>query len=190
MKKGKRGFTILELLVVISIIAIVATLAIGAAMKSMRSGRKKRVETMVKVLEIALQNYRTQNNEWPFTVGREVQTYNANSSGQNNDYVKDNLYVCHGKSNADIFTKLYEKTGNNSTYLDPSAFFVLYNGGRVMLKDVPEGSRKNLPIGYPDPDNPDKFRYFCVQYNRQLDRVTILTERGPTCGCKDADNKR
>ena len=40
----RRGFTILELLVVISIMAIIATLATGAAIKAVKQSRNKRID--------------------------------------------------------------------------------------------------------------------------------------------------
>lgn len=170
MKRSRKGFTILELLVVISIIAIVATLATGAAMKSIRQGRKRRVETMRAALQMALVTYRTQQGEWPFKIGEDVKNNDKDSDDEDKEYI----YTCHGKDNKKVFTKLYEKKGEKTAgYLDPSAFFVYYKGGRRLLKDVPEGDRKDLPIGYPDIKNQDKFRYFSIEYNRMTDSVSV-----------------
>lgn len=43
-KITRRGFTIVELLVVISIMAIIATLATGAVLKSVRQSRIRRAD--------------------------------------------------------------------------------------------------------------------------------------------------
>ena len=170
MKRNQKGFTILELLVVISIIAIVATLATGAAMKSIRQGRQRRVDTMRTVLQMALVNYRTQQGDWPFELGVDIKKNDNASHDEDQGYV----YWCHGKDNKHIFTRLYEKKGEKTAgYLDPSAFFVHYKGGRRLLKDVPEGDRKNLPIGYPDVRNQDKFNYFSIEYNQMTDSVKV-----------------
>ncbi|MBV5332608.1 prepilin-type N-terminal cleavage/methylation domain-containing protein, partial [bacterium] len=51
---SRRGFTIIELLVVISIMAVLATLVTGAALKAIKQGRNKRIDATCKALEIAL----------------------------------------------------------------------------------------------------------------------------------------
>ena len=158
----KKGFTILELLIVISIIAIVATLATGAAMRAMRQGREKRVDAMVKALDMAINTYHAQRGEWPFTVGNEVKNKNNGT-----------IYTCSGEANRLIFTELYETEAGSTGYLDASAFFTVYKGTRKRLSDVPKGARKNLPLGYPNPADPGKFNYFGIQYNHMTDSVKV-----------------
>lgn len=171
MKRSKKGFTMLELLVVVAIIAIVATLATGAAMKSIRQGRRRRIDTMRTVLEMALVNYRAEKGEWPFTLGDEMRREDGERDNEND---RIDPYWCKGKDNKYIFTKLYEKRGKKSvSYLDPSSFFVYYKGGRKFLKDVPEADRKNLPLGYPDVNNQDKFIFFSIEYNPMTDSVKV-----------------
>jgi prepilin-type N-terminal cleavage/methylation domain-containing protein len=162
----KNGFTILELLVVISIIAIIMTLATGAAVKSIKQGREKRVDAMVTALNIALETYRTQNGQWPSKIielRRQALNYNP---------PKETIELS-GSDNKYVFTDLYKKQNSGMRYMDPAGFFTIYQGARKPLKDIPEASRQNLPLGYPDPDNTDKFDYFKVVVYVSTDEVRV-----------------
>ncbi|MBO7655537.1 MAG: type II secretion system protein [Kiritimatiellae bacterium] len=173
MKQTKKGFTIIELLVVISIIAIVATLATGAAIKSIRQGRERRIDAMIESLQMGLATYKVQEGEWPFTIGTELTRESTAGS---------TVYWCHGKQNRRIFTKLYESKGSGGgAYLDGSGLFCVYGGSRMKLNDVPRGSRVNLPIGYPRANDQTKFDFFCISYNTQTDAVTVHRQTSHNC---------
>ena len=162
----KKGFTILELLVVISIIAIIMTLATGAAVKSIKQGREKRVNAMVSALNIALETYRTQNGQWPDKIV-ELRRQALNYSPP-----KETVSLT-GTDNKYVFTELYKKQSTGMRYMDPAGFFTIYQGARKALKDVPEASRQNLALGYPDPDNPNKFDYFKIVVYVSTDEVRV-----------------
>lgn len=63
----RRGFTILELLVVIGVISILITIVASAATSSMRAAREKRAATMRAALQEAINNYQAQDPQgrWP-----------------------------------------------------------------------------------------------------------------------------
>ena len=155
----RRGFTIIELLVVISIIAVIATFAIGAAMKSMQQSRRKRVSATIKVLEMALMSYRAQENKWTFDLS-DMQHDN------NSDF-----YFVDGKNNAVVFKKLLSST---TKYLDGSGLYTAVNG-RMTVKQALEKGLTDIPIGYPDPGDPNTFKYFTVRYYPLTDRVVVTT---------------
>lgn len=162
MKNRRDGFTILELLLVVAVIAIIATLATGAAVKAIRNGREKRIDTMITTLEMAITTYRVQKGVWPFKL-----------DGIKSDGTKE----WKGKDNAQVFTKLYETSGASRGYLDCSGFFTdkIDEKGRrrLRLSEVPEGSRRNLPLGYPDPNDQNRFKYFNIRYSQITDRVKV-----------------
>jgi len=163
---GSRGFTILELLVVISIMAIVATLATGAALKAVKQSRYKKLDATIKALEMALQTYRTQEDRWPFDV-----------SDLKEDQYDKTIYWMHGKDNYKVFQKLYpNQSGNKTTYLDGSALFTQVKGSRMQLRVALNAKLFEAPIGYPHPENPNRFYYFCVQYNSRNDTVKVLRQ--------------
>lgn len=162
MRNRRGGFTIFELLVVMAVIAILSTLATGAAIKAIRHGRQKRIEAMCKALEMALTTYRAQKGEWPFDM-KNASTNRTDLMG----WEKDKHH------NINAFGKLYETGEASHRYLDCSGFFTIYKGKRMRLSEVPEGQRKECPIGYPDPADLS-FRVFGVVYNRDLDTVEVI----------------
>lgn len=162
--KGKKsGFTIVEMLLVVAVMAIIATLAIGAIVKSLKSARHKRINATVVVLEAALNNYRAQQNKWPFRL-----------SEMKRDNRDQTLYWATGPENAVAFEKLLDA---DVTLLgDTSALLTKVNGHRISVKQALEENLSPIPIGYPNPDNTDDFRYFRVRYNSITDSVNVYTQ--------------
>jgi prepilin-type N-terminal cleavage/methylation domain-containing protein len=163
----RRGFTILELLIVISIIAIIATLATGAAIKSMKQSRIRRIDAMAKGLEIALANYRAQENAWPFDLSDCVQ-----------DTKDRSRYWIHGENNAKAFQKLYHGGGGESTtvYLDAGAYLTRVSGKRMPLRTALNLRRTDAPLGYPLPENTSRFAYYCLCFNPLTDTVKVVRQ--------------
>jgi len=158
-KITRRGFTILELLMVISIMAVIATFATGAALKSIKNSRSKRADTMRQVLEMAIINYRAQENEWPFKIADLEQ-----------DKTDSNIYWAKGAKNAIVFRKLL--TSTSTVYLDGSGLMTAVSG-RMTVKTARENGLSDIPIGYPDPDNPNTFKYYNVKYLALTDTVKV-----------------
>lgn len=167
---ARRGFTILELLIVISIIAVIATLATGAAVKSMKQSRIRRIEAMRSGLEIALSNYRAQENAWPFELSDCVREANDKT-----------FYWIHGQYNYRAFQKMYHGSGGMSktVYLDAAAYLTTVQGKRMPLRTALNLRRTEASIGYPLPENPDRFCYFCVCFNPLTDSVKVVREDQP-----------
>lgn len=69
MKKAtnllKRGFTIIELMVVIAIIAVLATLITKAATGAIAQARNKRASVMAATVKSGIATYHRQKGEWP-----------------------------------------------------------------------------------------------------------------------------
>lgn len=161
----RRGFTILELLIVISIIAIIATLATGAAIKSMKQNREKRIAVMAKGLEVALMNYRAQENKWPFDL---------NDRFRKNP--EESRYWFHGEEeNFEAFQKMF---GGTTSYLDENAYLVTVKGSRGTLKEALKKGGKSVQasFGYPKPDDTSRFCYFCVCYSPLTDTVKVVRQ--------------
>jgi prepilin-type N-terminal cleavage/methylation domain-containing protein len=163
----RRGFTILELLVVISIIAVIATMATGAAIKALKQSRVRRIEAMQSGLEIALANYRAKENAWPFDLSDFVQ--------DNNDKTR---YWIHGENNQKALKKMYHGEGGQSQtiYLDAAAYLTTVSGKRMPLRTALNLRRTDAAIGYLLPDNPNRFCYFCLCYNPLTDTVKVYRE--------------
>ena len=159
-KITRRGFTILEMLVVVAVMAIIATLATGAAPKSLKVMRRRRIAATVSVLEAALNNYRAQENKWPFSIS-QMQHVSAKSP----------LYRASGEKNAVAFEELLNK--DISLLGDTSGLLTRVKGRRMSVKEAQEKNLSPIAIGYPDPDNTDQFRFFTVEYNTITDSVKV-----------------
>lgn len=154
----KWGFTILELLIVISIMALLATLAIGAAQKAKISARKKNIAATIQTLELAVGNYKANENRWPFDI---------NSLQRDGDY-----YWAKGQKNAVVFGNLLK---SSTRYLDGSGLMTNVKG-RMTVKQALEKGIIDIPIGYLDPINPNVFKYFDVRYAPLTQVVKVMQE--------------
>jgi len=65
MKSYKRGFTLIELLVVIAIIGILASIVLASLDSARKKGRDARRIADIKQLQLALELYYDQNNQFP-----------------------------------------------------------------------------------------------------------------------------
>ncbi|MDA3923742.1 MAG: type II secretion system protein [Kiritimatiellae bacterium] len=158
--RSRKAFTIMEMLVVVAVMAIIATLATSAVLKSVRTMRYKRINATISGLQMALQNYRAQHNEWPFSISAFEQVDNSPT-----------YYVAEGENNAEVFEELFKT--DNTTYIDPSAILTRVNGSRMSVKQALEKGESLLPLGYPDPVDTRKFSFFTVHYNLETDSVKV-----------------
>jgi len=63
--RGKRGFTMVELLVVIIIIAVLVAIALPRYFAAIYMGRVRSCQANMKIINTAAQAYFAQNREWP-----------------------------------------------------------------------------------------------------------------------------
>ena len=61
----RRGFTIVELLMVIGIIAVLSTIVTTAASGAMKQARGRRADALVQMVQAGISTYHAQNDEWP-----------------------------------------------------------------------------------------------------------------------------
>lgn len=63
--KNKKGFTLIELLIVVAIIAILAAIALPNFQAAQTRAKVARVKTDFRTLNVALQSYRVDHNDYP-----------------------------------------------------------------------------------------------------------------------------
>ncbi len=169
--RQRRGFTIIELLVVVSIMAVIATLATGAAIKSVKQSRNKRIDVMAKALEASLVNYRALYGEWPFELSQLVE-----DGSKNPDYRKK-IYWLHGKNNFKAFKNVLSgpAKGSKVVLLDTSSLITWVQGSSMMtVKKALEKNYSDLPMGFIDPNDTSRIGYFCLMYRKETESVKII----------------
>src|SRR4029077_13220517 len=64
MRKGNKGFTLIELMIVIAIIAIIAAIAITGLLSSQRASNERSASTSLKTLSTAEADFRANDRDW------------------------------------------------------------------------------------------------------------------------------
>lgn len=155
----KKGFTLVELMMVMVVMAIIATLATGAAIKSIKQAKEQRVNATGVVLQMALMNYRTVEGHWPLVTG---------------DTESTNKVVYSGTKNALVFAPLLQS--NKREYVDASALLTQVPGlGVISVREAlaQKVAPESCPIGYPDPENSGSFKYYKVTIDFSYDMVKV-----------------
>lgn len=148
--QNKRGFTLLELLVVIGIIAVLSMIVMGASTYISRVSRVKRVELSCKVLETAVQAYYAHYNEWP----------DDSKIGQ-----------WYSSDNDKIFGPLRVTSNDDGiAFFDESAFLAYKNGHVVPL--VNAGAGKYPLVYIPRNGDTGSVHYYRVKITEAGD-VTV-----------------
>ena len=195
---NRRGFTIVELMMVIGVIAVLMTIVTTTAMSSMRGSREKRTEAMRVALQTAITTYQAQDSEgkWP----KEIETFAEKAESA----------VLSESDAQKVFQKIVQMSiGQGERYLpliDPKGLFVAPYGvmdGKGAGRSFSEarqgdGRRQKLPVaqmafGYQGKMT-GRFHRFNIVYHAQTDSVEVskcchecLTESGcrngncPTC---------
>src|SRR5580765_1320779 len=84
MRKGNKGFTLIELMIVIAIIAIIAAIAIPGLLSSQRAANERSAATSLKTLSTAEADFRANDRDWnhvnDFWTGNVAGLYTMTSS--------------------------------------------------------------------------------------------------------------
>lgn len=178
-RKPKKGFTIVELLMVIGIISVLITITVSAISGSMKRARSQKASALCKLVEQGINTYYAQdpdnNGEWPVEP--------KDSQGGSD------VYVYTASEVREMIRKVVEQTRKGNPMMDVSGLFVSKTSGESGTrgygtdfltalrgtKKNPEGiSLNQMYFGYPDPTT-GYFRRFRITYSPSTDSVSVST---------------
>lgn len=197
--KAKRGFTIVELLIVIAVILTLAGITVVAATGAISSARGKRCEAMRVMLEQGLATYYAQEGKWPDAIEKTINGANESvikfddnatdkifqdlvgkawgKGGGKHSMLLDatGLYVCEasncGNSNKGCFDS--HRDSSDVAYCKGKGCRLGVDFGEAVKKNAKRHiPLSNMAFGYPGPRE-GKFCRFHISYNTRTDSVTV-----------------
>jgi prepilin-type N-terminal cleavage/methylation domain-containing protein len=185
----KKGFTIVELLMVVGIIALLLGIVTTAASQSIKAGRERQASALCAIVQSALATYHAQNDKWPDPLANKVKNGSfggSNNEGTNNQDDADK-YVLTASEVRAMVKALVEETKKGNPVMDVSALFVSRFPGEKgekgfgldfmsAVRGTPKSKKKmttgEMYFGYPDKET-GRFRRFKMVYSIPTDQLTV-----------------
>jgi len=174
-RNERRGFTIVELLMVIGIISVLIGITISAVSGSLKRGREQKAKAICTLVEQGIATYYAQRDKWPGG-------FNPDSKSEDND---SDVYTLTSSEVQAMVLDLVKQTQDGNPVMDVSGLYVANKSGGSNrygmdftaavkgTKRNPEGIRlSQMEFGYPDADS-GKFRQFRMYYAPATDRITV-----------------
>ena len=194
----KRGFTIVELMMVAGVIVVLMGIVTTAASQSIRASRSRRADALCSLVLAGFNAYYAQYDKWPGKVGEQIANGSLGSQGNDEGEggTSDNdKYVLSGSEVRDCVKALVEETKNGTPVMDISGLFVSRQDGELSGNKVKPSSgmdfmsairgtrtsRKKMSTsemyyGYPDPAT-GYFLRFKIVYSVPTDTFTVSKQR-------------
>lgn len=189
----RRGFTIVELLMVIGVIGILMGIVTTAAMGSLKSSRSQKASALCQIVEQGLATYYAQFDKWPEPMGSKIANGSigtrSNNEGYNNQS-DDNMYILDNGEVQQMIRNIVEISAKGNPMLDISGLFVSRDQGEsnghgygTDLFDAVRGTKRNpermtlaqMNFGYPDPET-GYFRRFKIVYSIPTDEMKVYKQ--------------
>jgi len=192
----KKGFTIVELLMVVGIIAILMGIVTTAASSSIKSSRAQKANALCAIVQAGLATYREQMGEWPVDLPN-ARTNNEGSGGKNDP----DKIVLNGGEVRQCVKKLVDEAKKGNPMMDISGLFVSRQDGELNgtgekgsqavkkatgldFMQAIRGTKRSqvkmktaeMYFGYPDPETGNFLRFKMV-YSIPGDVITVSKQR-------------
>ena len=134
MKNKRRGFTIVELLMVIGVIGILMGIVTTAASESVKASRLRKADALCKLVEAGFANYYAQYDQWPGSIGSRIASgsigtrSNDEGAGGTSDTEE---YELTGPEVRDCIKAMIDETKKGNPVLDVSGLFVSRQDGEL-----------------------------------------------------------
>ena len=179
----KKGFTIVELLMVIAILGVLLGIVTTAATASIRQSRERQAKAMQNTLQNGIAAYRARKGEWP----GDLENWAKNPPDKGTlGYLTNNRYD-------DVMHKLLSASSGKSSksrVMDPVGLAVIPTGGtdgKIDCMDYRTVTTKNnkhakrmepneMTVVYPRTSDGKALR-FVIEYNTESDEVVVMTQR-------------
>lgn len=196
----KKGFTIVELLVVLGIIAVLMGIITTAASSSIRASRTQKTNALCTLVQTGLSTYREQEGKWPVSaLNGDVVQPNANKMGPGGTD-DPNIYLLSATEVRQAVKALVDKAKQNSPVMDISGLFVARQDNELTgssdkrrpqksvhgmdfmtaVRGSKQSKRKmssaEMYFGYPDPET-GLFLRFKMVYSIASDQITVSQQQ-------------
>ena len=186
LNKGRgmrKGFTIVEMLVVLGVIAVLMGIVTTAASESIKASRSRRAEALCTLVQSGLAAYYAQHDEWPVSFRGKT---NSNDEGANGNS-DDDKYVLNASEVRQCVKALIDAAKDGNPLVDISGLWVSRSAGEkgdrgygMGFMDAVRGtkwSRKKMKVpemyfGYPE-TNSGYFRRFKMVYSISADQLMV-----------------
>lgn len=194
----KKGFTIVELMMVVAIIGILMGIVTSAAQGSIRTARVRKADAACKVVQQGLATYYAQKGKWPGSIGGRIAS-GSFSGSSNQEGVEgrsdSDKYVLETAEIKSMITDMIKEAKQGNPMMDISGLYVSSQSGErnsrdvgLDFKDAIMGTKKHpkkmsvaqMNFGYPE-ERHGYFRHFKVIYSIPTDEMTVTKQ--------DADSK-
>ena len=177
----RKGFTLVELMMVIAVLAVLLGIVTTAATASIRQSRERQAQAMKQTLQNGIASYKVRKGKWPgkLETWADRQTEDTLGYLSNGDY--DNVMHELLRASSGKMTK--------SRVMDPVGLAVIpvsKSDGRVNCMDYRSVTTKNnkhskrmepneMTVVYPRKDTGKAYR-FVIEYNTESDEVSVMTQ--------------
>ena len=123
----KKGFTIVELMMVVGIIIVLMGVITTAAAQSIRASRTRRADALCSLVQAGMNAYYARYDEWPGSIGSRIAngSIGTRSNDEGTQGSSDNdKYVLTGTEVRSCVKALVDETKNGTPVMDISGLFV------------------------------------------------------------------